>query len=1577
MTNTERTPNERIAALSPEKRALLLKRLQEMREGTARPQTIPRRPDPHTAPLSFAQQRLWFLEQLGQGRPAYNMPGLVRIHGPLNVTALHRSLNEIIRRHEALRTTFAARDGELVQVIAPELTIPLPVEDLSHLPPDEREAEVQRRAVAAARRPFDLAQGPLMRVSLLRLAEEEHACLFVMHHIISDGWSMGVFRHELGILYKAFCAGQPSPLPELPIHYPDFALWQRRWLAGETPTNGRDGRGETLQDQLAYWRRQLDNVPVLELPTDRPRPPVLSFRGTRRGFRLSRELTEQLKTLSRQERVTLFMTLLAAFQVLLYRYSGQEDISVGTVVANRNRPEVEPIIGLFINTLVLRTDLSGDPTFRELLQRVRQVVVEAYAHQDVPFEVLLDELPPRRDPSYTPLFQALFILQNFPADTPELPGLELSGLAVDNETAKMELMLTMGDREGVLRGGLEYNTDLFDDATIERMIGHFQTLLSAIVADPSQRISALPLLTAAERHRLLVEWNDTAVRIPALEGRSDAAPLVHQLFEEQAARTPDAIAVHLLPDPRFPHPVPLPGGEGGSPHPFDSQDKPDPLPGGGSPHPFDSQDKPDPLPGGGSPHPSSLTYGELNRRANQLARALRRAGVGPETLVGLLVERSPDMIVGLLGILKAGGAYLPLDPYYPAERLAFMLEDAQVAVLLTQAHLRERLTLPSWKQPDNPPSPWEGPGEGRPPSPWKQPDNPPSPWEEPDNPPSPWEGPGEGRPLTIICLDTDWETIARESDENLDSQVTAANLAYVIYTSGSTGIPKGVQIEHGSLLNYVHAAIEAFELGAQDRVLQFASISFDAAAEEIFPTLACGARLVLRNDAMLSSVSTFLETCREQGLTVLDLPTVYWHQMVSDMVSQNLALPPCLRLVIIGGEKALPERLLAWHQAVGTRVRLLNTYGPTEATIVATMWELPATLGPDAAWREVPIGRPVANVQTYVLDPHLNPVPIGVPGELYIGGAGLARGYLHRPDLTAAAFIPHPFSSDADARLYRTGDLARYLPDGNLEFLGRVDTQVKVRGFRIELGEIEAVLSQHPAVQEAVVVAREDTPGDRRLVAYVVPAFGVRSSEFSVRHFPSQTPNTEHRTPNAELRRFLLDRLPDYMVPTAFVLLEELPKTRSGKVDRQALPPPDDSGSETSTYVAPRTPTEEKIAAIWADVLNVDRVGVHDSFFDLGGHSLLAIQVLTRLRSAFQVEVPLGRLFETLTVAGLAEVVESLQHGDEGQQMARDETARELPSVLVPIQPRGHKPPLFCVHPPSGVVFPYYSLARYLDSDQPLYGVQDVSLDGQTEPYTRVEDMAAHYVEAIRTVQPEGPYFLAGWSLGGVLAFEMAQQLHRQGQEVALLGMIDTSAPARRKSRSSGFWERLMQLVRRLPLIFAVLGESMSYIRDGLYLVVSLIKLQQDQSAAKPPLWASLRWMWTDAVRAYFLKRTTLADLVSPDTRHLLIGLPQAQRFLQLLPIHLRAGRQYVPDVYPGRVTLFQASERLEAGYPSQDPTRGWDHLAAQGVEVRQVPGSHAVLLSEPYVRAFAQVLQAALEEAQGRQRRQGARETG
>ncbi|MBC8446872.1 MAG: amino acid adenylation domain-containing protein, partial [Chloroflexi bacterium] len=1337
-----RTPNsERIAALSPQKRALLLQRLQTARAASARPQAITRRPDPHTAPLSFAQQRLWFLEQLGQGHPAYNMPGVVRISGPLHVTALHRSLNEIVRRHEALRTTFAARNGELVQVIAPELIIPLPLVDLSHLPPDEQEAEVRRQGQAEARRPFDLTQGPLMRVSLLRLGEEEHACLFVMHHIVSDGWSMGVFRQELGTLYKAFRAGAPSPLPELSIHYPDFALWQRQWLAGDAPQTGHPacsacavpalqrgrqvhaqaGRGETLPGQLSYWRQQLDDVPVLELPTDRSRPPVLTFRGTRRGFQLSRDVTEALKALSRQERGTLFMTLLAAFQVLLSRYSGQEDVSVGTVVANRNRPEVEPIIGLFINTLVLRADLSGDPTFRELLQRVRQVVVDAYAHQDVPFEVLLDQLHPRRDPSHTPLFQALFILQNFPTETPELPGLALSGLAVDNETAKMELMLTMGDREGVLRGGLEFNTDLFDSATIERMIGHFQTLLAAIVADPSQRISALPLLPAAERHKLLVEWNDTAADYPA-------HPLVHQLFQEQAQRTPDAVAV---------------AGEG-----------------------------------------QTLTYRQLNQRANQLARTLRRAGVGPETLVGISVERSLDMVVGLLAILKAGGAYLPLDPYYPSERLAFMLQDAQVPVLLTQAHLVERLHAP----------------------------------------------------CRVVCLDADWPAIAQESAENLPGDVTAANLAYVIYTSGSTGTPKGVQIQHSSLLNYVHAAADAFELEPEDRVLQFASISFDTAAEEIFPTLWRGARLVLRNDAMLSSVPTFLDTCRQLGITVLDLPTVYWHQMVLDVVSQGLTLPEPLRLLIIGGEKALPERLLAWHQAVGPQVRLLNTYGPTEATIVATMWELPARLGPDAPSREVPIGRPVANVQTYVLDPQLNPAPIGVPGELHIGGAGLARGYLNRPNLTAQKFVQNPFApppaaqaglpvrvparavaggrtqtgsairnpqsallsrsairnpqsallyrsaipnpqsallsrsaipNPQSALLYRTGDLARYLPDGNVEFLGRIDQQVKVRGFRIELGEIEATLSAHPAVQEAVVVAREDTPGDRRLVAYVVPA-----------QEPAPTAS--------ELRRFLLDKLPDYMSPTAFLLLDELPLTRSGKVDRQALPVPDDKRPQMeSAYVAPRTPTEEKIAAIWTEVLKVDRVGVYDSFFDLGGHSLLAIQVLTRLHKTFPVEVPLGRLFETLTVAGLAEVIESLQRGDESPQAAGDETARELPSVLVPIQPRGRKPPLFCIHPPSGVVFPYYSLARHLDADQPLYGVQDASLDGQTEPYTRVEDMAAHYVDAVRTVQPEGPYFLAGWSLGGVLAFEMAQQLHRQGQRVALLGMIDTGAPARSK-RSGG-----------------------------------------------------------------------------------------------------------------------------------------------------------------------------------------------
>ena len=1357
-------------------------------------------------PLSFAQERLWFLDQLEPDSPAYNIPAAVRIRGSLNVTALEQSVNDIVRRHKALRTTFATVDGEPVQVIAPAKPLSLVSLDLRALPEDEREAEALRLATEEAQRPFDLAQGPLLRATLLRLGEEEHIALLTMHHIASDGWSMGVLIREVAALYQAFSTGEPSPLPELPIQYADFAVWQRQWL-----------QGEVLEAQLAYWKQQLADIPVLELPTDRPRPAIQTSRGAHQSLELSQTLTEALKALSRQEGVTLYMTLLAVFKALLHRYTGQDDIVVGSPIANRNRTEIEGLIGFFVNTLVLRTDLSGDPSFRELLGRVREVALGAYAHQDLPFEKLVEELQPERDMSHTPLFQVMFVFQNTPMEVLELPDLTLSPLEIETRIAQFDLALFMEDIEQGLIEVLEYNTDLFDAATIARLLGHFQALLESIVANPDQRLSDLPLLTEAERRQLLVEWNDTQAEYP-----KDAC--IHQLFEAQVERTPDAVAV-VLP----------------------------------STDPERSED-------------GQLTYRELNRQANQLAHRLRAMGVGPEVRVGMCVERSLEMAVGFLGTLKAGGAYVPLDPAYPKERLAFMLEDLQTPVLLTHQRLMTR--LPEYE-------------------------------------------------TQVICLDSDWETIAHESDENPASGVTADNLAYVIYTSGSTGKPKGVMIQHTSLVSYTETACDEYAVKPSDRILQFASLSFDASAEEIYPCLVRGATLVLRTDSMLSSASVFLQTCQHRALTVLNLPTAYWHELTARLDAEILTFPPSVRLVIIGGERALPERLAAWRQHVGQRVPLMNTYGPTEATIVATMCQLTGSAEADTVLPEVPIGRAIRNVQTYVLNRHLQPMPIGIRGELHIGGVGLSRGYLDRPELTAEQLVPNPFSDEPGARLYKTGDLARYLPDGNIEFLGRIDHQVKVRGFRVELGEIETVLGQHPAVREIVALAREDLPGDKRLVAYVVP-------------------NQEAPPTASELRGFAQDKLPGYMVPSTFVTLDTLPLTPSSKVDRQALPAPDRARPELAgALVAPRDTLEFQLTRIWEAALNIQPIGVRDDFFKLGGHSLLAVRLFALIEKGLGRRLPLAMLFQGATVEHLASLLR--------------QRAESIPwSPLVEIQSSGSKPPFFCVHPAGGNVLCYVDLARHLGPEQPFYGLQSRGLDGEQEPHTQVEAMAAHYIEALRAVQPEGPYFLGGWSMGGIVAFEMAQQLRAQGQEVALLALLDTWAPKRR---------------RRLAK------------EDSVALLVGFAQelgLSLDDLTLS---WDRLLQLEPDKQLAYVLEGARMANMVPPD-----IEFAQIQRFFHVFKTNARAMRNYAPQPYPGRLILFSANELAAEGahYVPQsrvrrlfhifetkvrvrlkDSTLGWSKLSTEGVENYENLGNHFTMIREPHVQVLAERLRTCLAEAQ------------
>ncbi|HEY0736692.1 MAG TPA: amino acid adenylation domain-containing protein, partial [Herpetosiphonaceae bacterium] len=1066
-------------------------------------------------PLSFSQERLWFLDQLEPNSSLYSIPFVLRVTGRLALHAFEASLSTMISRHEILRTTFKLADGRPTQVIAPPAPPEVPIVDLRHLPADERETAAHELVSVEAHTPFDLDRGPLLRVTLIQLADSESLVLFTMHHIIADGWSTGVIVREFGPLYSAFARDEQPALPELAIQYADFAVWQRRWL-----------QGDVLQQQLSYWRQQLGDessrgaVPLLDLPTDRPRPSTPSYAGETIKFTLPQPLTDAVVALSQHEQVTPFMTLLAAFQVLLFRHSGQDDIAVGTPIANRNRREIEPLIGCFINTLVIRADLSGVPSFHELLGRVRQSTLGAYDHQDLPFEVLVDALQPTRQLSHNPLFQVMFTLQNTPRVAIETPDLQLAPVEIEYQRAKFDLTLTMSETPAGLVGALEYRTDLFDATTIERMAGHFQTLLEAIVVDPQRRIDRLPLLPDQEQ-RILQSWNARRVT-PAPERWT------HELFEAQAARTPEAVALI-----------------------------------------FDAE---------------QMTYAELNRRANQLAHHLRHIGVRQESLVAVCLHRSMDLVVALLATLKAGGCYVPLDPAYPADRLRWMLEDTQTAVIVTSS--RQQALLPAHS-------------------------------------------------AHVLCLDTDSALIDQEPTTSPESLSSGASLAYVIYTSGSTGKPKGVGVGHAALVEHTVGIAELYELDPQDHVLEFASPSFDVSIEQILPTLISGACLVLRS-AELWSPDEFTHVITQKRLTVLNLPPVYYRAWMLALTEANTPFPQQPRLIIVGGEAFPPDTARLWRRLEHGATRLLNAYGPTETIITATLYDMSVAPEAHALLSSVPIGRPIVERTAYVLDRAGAQVPIGVPGELYLGGSLLARGYLNRPDLTATQFVPDPFSQIPGARLYKTGDLVRYLADGTIEFLGRVDQQVKMRGFRIELGEIEAVLATHPAVQTALVVLR-----DERLVAYVVGEeprtqnLEPRSTEQGNKQTKEQT-ETEipPRLPQWErglggeglastLRAFLAEHLPEYMVPSTFVMLDALPLTPNGKIDRKALPALQSTQiGDGETFAAPRTPNEELIAGVWASVLGVERVSIHDNFFEIGGHSLLATQVVSRLRQVLSVELP-------------------------------------------------------------------------------------------------------------------------------------------------------------------------------------------------------------------------------------------------------------------------------------------------------------------------------------------------------------------
>ena len=1107
MNNLQR----RLANLSPAQRTLLEQELTEVDATLSQTPSIqPKRRTDRRAVLSFAQQRLWFLDQLLAGSPVYNMPTAFRLSGSLDVYCLERSLNAVIGRHEVLRTIIENVEGKPLQIVA-EAPFKLVLHDLSLRPEAERAAEASRLLAQEAQRPFNLARDLMLRATLVKLGNEEHILLVVLHHIASDGWSMGILMRELSHFYEAEIIGRPSSLPELPIQYVDFAEWQREWL-----------QGKVLDDQLDYWKRQLAGAPTrLDLPTDRPRPAVQTFRGASRQMELSPQLTQGLKALSLQERASLFMTLLAAFQVLLFRYTGQDDVVLGSPIAGRNRGEVEDLIGFFVNTLALRTDLSGNPTFLDLLQRVREVALEAYEHQDLPFERLVEDLQAERSLSHNPLFQVMFILQNAPGSPLKLPGIQANRVRLVTETAHFDLSMSITERGPRLVARLSYSTDLFEDATIERMLGHFEVLLAGIVKHPEKRISDLPLLKETER-RQLEEWNQTTIEHS--EGRDLAA-----LYESQVERTPEAVALEL-------------DGE-------------------------------------------RLTYSELNRRANQLAHWLKKMGVGPDVLVGLYMERSLETMVALLSVLKAGGAYVPLDTAYPQDRLAFMLTDANPRVVVTQKHLRSR--IPEQKS-------------------------------------------------SIICLDSESEFLSAQSSENPRPESVPESLAYVIYTSGSTGRPKGVAMTRQALVNLILWQCRVSNRKESSRTLQFTSLSFDVSFQEIFSTWCSGGSLVLIQEQVRRDSRALLRFLQENRINRLFLPFIALEQLAEAAASCDI-LPSALREVYTAGEQLIiTPKILELFERL-PECSLHNHYGPSESHVV-TAYPLSART---SQWEpRPPIGGPIANCQVYVLDHQLRPVPVGIAGELFIGGDCLARGYLDRPELTAERFVPNPFCQNGASRLYKTGDLVRYLPDGNIEFLGRSDHQVKLRGFRIELGEIESVLARHPGVGKTVVVVREDVPGDQRLVAYVVR-------------------QGEGLCEAGELRSFLSKNLPDYMLPSAYEFLEALPLTPSGKVDRKALPAVSGQRGPSKAYVGPRDEIERKLITIWEELLSVRPIGVKDNFFELGGHSLLATRLIARIEKMQRAKVSLASLFQSPTIESLA------------QNLRQDEQAKQ--ASMMPLRMEGPK----------------------------------------------------------------------------------------------------------------------------------------------------------------------------------------------------------------------------------------------------------------------------------------------------------------
>jgi len=1337
-------------------------------------------------PLSFAQERMWFLQALDPADPRFNVTTALYLRGPLELAALEGALGALSRRHESLRTRFRLAGRQPLQIVGAAPTSPLGQVDLAALGLEAGEREARRLADRFGARALPLDGGPPLAIALFRIAPQAHVLLVKVHHIIADGWSMSLFLDELATFYSAALEGGPSPLEALALQYADFAHWQRQWLSGDV-----------LEAQLEFWRSQLEGAPkVLSLPTDRPRPPVQSSRASHRGWRLSERASGELETLGRKQGATLFMTLLAAFGLLLHRWADDDDLVIGSPIAGRNRDELEGLIGLFVNTLALRLRLDGDPSFAELLARVRRTTLDAYVHQDLPLEKLVDELRIERSLSRNPLFQVLFALQEPPRRAVDLQELTLLPFDSGLPRTHVDLSLSTSKVGNKVVGSLLFNSDLFDATTGQRLAHQLQALLGSIAENPQRPISELDFLPAAERHQLLLELNDTERPAATADGETVAARIA-----AQAAARPDAVALIA---------------EG-----------------------------------------VHLSYGELDRRAEKLAGALAARGVGPEVLVALASERRPEMVIALAAILRAGGAYVPLDPSYPEERLSFMLEDLGRS---TPAGVRAPLALACGV-------------------------------------------------ATETYARTGLEIVDLEAEiaESLESAPAAPSpqrgfgeqLAYVIYTSGSTGRPKGVEIAHRGLLNLLAENARLCGYGAESRVSQLASLSFDASALEILAALSGGGTLVLMpREGHLSGAALGEKLLAERVTETAIVPSLLETVPAGDY--------PALRNLLVGGETCSAELVRRW--APGRRFS--NAYAPTEATIYATLHR--AAAGERAA---PPVGRPIVNDRCFVLGRDFAPVALGVPGEAHLGGIGLARGYKGRPVLSAERFVPDPFGREPGARLYRTGDLLRHRADGELEFLGRIDRQVKLRGFRIELGEIESTLAQHPEVRQATVLLREDRPGAERLVAYVVAE-------------ADQEPEAR------ELRAFLERWVPEYMVPSAIVRLESLPLNANQKIDRTALPAPEEVARERRPAVQPRDTLELRLAEIWHELLDAGTLSVDDDFFELGGNSLLVVRLMGLVRERLDVEVPLTLFYQEPTLENLARL--AAESGGE----------RAGWTPLVAIRAEGSRPPLFCVHSLFGETQAFAKLARHLDPDRPVYAFQAPHLSELGGEATSIEEMARRYVELVRETQGEGPYHLSGYSFGSIVAFEMARQLRAAGEEVTFLGLIDGAAPT------------VLQRVPERSEALTLAGLARDMAREA----GVAFELDHEELMARP---AGERL-------GHILDRLGAAGLLSHEVEPAWV-----ERFLEGVRSRVESVRNYDARPYAGPLSFFRSSELepesarawLADGVDLSEPTKGWRELAEEAVEVREIPGYHATLFLEPNIAALGDELEKAIAEAGERDR--------